>query len=510
MKAIGLIRTSTARQEVESQKSEVISLIKADGYSDKDIIVVGCAGASAIKIDEQYQQNIEEVYRIIDEGNVACVYAWGIDRIGRNEEVLMQFKNKLISKKVNLKIKNPSLSLLDDDGTVNQGVELAFSLFATMAKQEMETKKARFKRAKERNKKEGKFNGGRIMFGYSTDENGFFVENEEQSKVVRYIFTEYANSAKSTAKIAQEVQELKLVKQYSQKKSADHFVQEVLKNEAYLGGSVYPRIITDEMFYAAKQKLSDYRVLAKVRYTETPYYCQGLLKEQQNGTFKPMRVKKSEASYVSYWETSSISINNLDSLVIQILDEIIRKHDKDAAQREIENQKNRLAYRISTLKEREKNAVEAWEELEERYFLQRTASKSKYEELSSKLQLEVNGIRNEIQRAEAELKSLQNVEVQDVDLYSMTDEARQEMVRKYVGSIIFRKLDKWQAWISIEFIRPFSSGYSLTYNRKDKTYTTYFEGEPVTTQIRIIRDIKGRKRDYSNRNKNGRLCDVQG
>ena len=35
-------------------------------------------------------------------------------------------------------------------------------------------------------------------------------------------------------------------------------------------------------------------------------------------------------------------------------------------------------------------------------------------------------------------------------------------------------------------------------------------GEPVTTPIKIIRNIKGRKRDYSNRNKNGKLLDVQG
>ena len=516
MKVIGLIRTSTARQEVESQKAEIINMIKADGYSDNDIVIVGNAGASAIKLDEEYQNNINEVYNLIEKGDIKCVYAWGIDRIGRNEEVLMQFKNRLIKNGVNLKIKNPTLSLLDADGQVNQGVELAFSLFSTMAKQEMETKKARFKRAKERNKREGKFNGGKIMFGYTVKEDGTFDVYEPEAKVVRDIFTDYAYSTKSSAKIAQEYMELGFIKQYKQKTSADHFILEVLKNEAYIGCHEYkyPRLITDEVWEAVQQKLKDYRVLPKVRYTKTVYYCQGLVKEMSITFFPmyPMRVKKSEASYVSKSEKFSISINNLDSMVIQVMDDVIKKYDKDAAQKEVDTQKKRLSSRISSLKEKEKNAVEAWEELEERYFLQRTASKSKYEELSSKLQLEVDNLRDEISRAEAELRSLQDVVVEEVDLYSMTDEGRQAMVRKYIGGIFIRKLDKWCSEIYFLFIKGYSGTYGLTYNRRNKTFWNYCGegGEPVTTPIKIIRNIKGRKRDYSNRNKNGKLLDVQG
>lgn len=41
MKAIAIIRTSTDRQEVESQKKEVIELAKLDGYTEDNIIVIG-------------------------------------------------------------------------------------------------------------------------------------------------------------------------------------------------------------------------------------------------------------------------------------------------------------------------------------------------------------------------------------------------------------------------------------------------------------------------------------
>ena len=38
----------------------------ADGYSIEEIEVVGRAGASAIKVDEAYQENMNRVYELID------------------------------------------------------------------------------------------------------------------------------------------------------------------------------------------------------------------------------------------------------------------------------------------------------------------------------------------------------------------------------------------------------------------------------------------------------------
>ena len=53
-KAIVLVRTSTIKQEVESQRKEVIQFAINDGhYSEENIIEVGGKGVSAIKLDEQ-------------------------------------------------------------------------------------------------------------------------------------------------------------------------------------------------------------------------------------------------------------------------------------------------------------------------------------------------------------------------------------------------------------------------------------------------------------------------
>lgn len=251
MKAIGIVRISTVKQELEMQKFELQQFIKADGYADDDIIIIEGKGASAIKLDDYYMANMEKVKELVEAGGIGCVYAWAIDRIGRDEEFLMGFKKMLVSHKVNLKIKNPSLCLIDDDGNVNAGMEMAFSLFSTMAKQEMEQKKARFTRSKKRNSEQGKWNGGEyIKFGYKVDDNGFFVEDKEEADLVRKVFEMYATGNHTTTTIAKEMKELG-----HEQLANQVFISRILCCRGYLGEPIgdklknkYPRIISDERF----------------------------------------------------------------------------------------------------------------------------------------------------------------------------------------------------------------------------------------------------------------------
>lgn len=261
-KVIAIVRTSTTQQEIDSQRKEVLSMAIADGYSIDEIEVVGRAGASAIKVDEAYQENMNRVYELIDTiPTIEAVYAWAIDRIGRNEEILMKLKNTLINKKIQLVIKNPSLRLLEANGDVNAGVELAFSLFATMAKQEMEQKKARFNRARKRNDEKGKYNGGYVAYGYMV-KDGYIVINEEEAKIVRLIFTELASGKYSCDGLARELQDRGI--KFKGKKMLFSNVRGILKNKIYCGeqlntsGSVrnVPQIVSKELYDKATAAIS--------------------------------------------------------------------------------------------------------------------------------------------------------------------------------------------------------------------------------------------------------------
>lgn len=93
MKNIILIRTSTVKQEVESQKKETIEYAKSFGA--ENIVIIGGVGASAIKLDDQYLFNIQQVYKLIDEGDVQLrnttwsrrlfvFYLYNIEKYGYN------------------------------------------------------------------------------------------------------------------------------------------------------------------------------------------------------------------------------------------------------------------------------------------------------------------------------------------------------------------------------------------------------------------------------------------
>lgn len=261
-KVIALIRTSTIQQEIDSQREEVLSLILSDGYSMDEIEVVGEKGASAIKMDEAYLKNINRVYELIEQQPIKAVYAWAIDRIGRNRTMLNDFRETLIGKHIQLIIKNPELRLLNPDGSENSGIGLAFSLFAEMAVQEMQQKKARFARAKKRNSELGKANGGsrNIPFGYMKDANGYFIINEEEAEVVRLMFELHNSGKYSLNKLALELNERGY--NHRGKKFTNYFLRMFIKNTVVVGYSEfkgvvrkYPQIISKEIWEKAQTVL---------------------------------------------------------------------------------------------------------------------------------------------------------------------------------------------------------------------------------------------------------------
>lgn len=229
MKSILICRTSTSRQEIENQIKETKEFAIADGKQESDLVLVAKHGASAIKIDKAYQENMERVYREIEAGGVECVYAWALDRIGRNEVVMMQFKQFLVEHHVQLKIKNPALVLLNNDGSVNSGMEVAFTLYITLAKQEMEQKKARFERTRRAKLKKQQHTGGRVLFGYTVDENGYMAPEPEKASLVQDAFAKYATGEYSIESLTDKMK-------YSgwMDCTAENLFR-VLTNKAYIG-----------------------------------------------------------------------------------------------------------------------------------------------------------------------------------------------------------------------------------------------------------------------------------
>ena len=240
MKCLVMIRVSTEAQKLEDQHREMEVFCHNEGYDD--LVFVEDKGASAIKLNDQYRLMIEQVKEEIEKDpGITCFAVWELSRAFRNELVFQQVKMFLVERKIQFIVKNPYLKLLNPDGTVNSGMEIAVTLMATLAKQEMELKKERFKRAKKAMSAQGRYTGGHtIKFGYRVDEGGYFVIDEEKSKLVKLIFEMYSTGKWSVRKLYDELVERGYDINY-------HLINRMVADRSYIDGR-YPRMISQDLW----------------------------------------------------------------------------------------------------------------------------------------------------------------------------------------------------------------------------------------------------------------------
>ena len=258
-KVLIMVRASTEKQSVEDQHNEMAEFCRAEGYADEDMVWIEDKGASAAKVNEKYRQMIEDVKAEIEkEPQIDCFACWHLNRAFRTETVYIELKEFLVSHKVQMLIKNPYLRLLNPDGTVNKGMELAVGLLAILAKQDTEERKEKMHRSKKSKQARGQWCGGYYAYGYMLDENKFLVECPEDAEIVRLIFNLYSTGKYSYASLAQELHDRGITytnhhcnKPLTNAYFKTYSIAAIIKNKIYLGEKrnlTYPPLISQEIF----------------------------------------------------------------------------------------------------------------------------------------------------------------------------------------------------------------------------------------------------------------------
>lgn len=286
-KILVFVRASTEKQEIDDQKKEMQDFVKSMGYSDGDIVYLEDKGASAIKLNDKYLNMVDVLKEYIKAGSIECCAVWHMNRLGRNDEILIELKNLFIKHKIQFICKNPSIVLLNPDGSVNEGAELAFGLFATMVKQDMLEKKAKFKRAKSAMAKKGMYVGGKNRrYGYKVNENQYFVADENESKIVKLIFQLYSTGQYSAYSLSKELN--------SRGYNKDgvpfdrRFIAHILRSKQYTGEAVegqdmvYPPLITKELYEACESIASGNKII--LRQGKKLVICSKLIRCPECGT----------------------------------------------------------------------------------------------------------------------------------------------------------------------------------------------------------------------------------
>lgn len=260
-KVLIMVRTSTGGQSIQDQHNEMLDFVKHKGYKEEDCVWIEEQGASASKMDKRYKVMLQSIKDAINgDKEINCFACWHLNRAFRTEEAYIDIKNFLIPRKIQMLVKNPSLELLNPDGSINNGMELAMGLFAILNKQDNEERKAKFKRAKSEMARKGMYTGGRNArkFGYAIDENKYFVEDETEGAIVKLIFQLYSTGEYSTYSLADELNSRGYT--HNGKPFDGTFVGNLLKSQQYTGvpdkkwnDRIYPPIISEEIFNICRE-----------------------------------------------------------------------------------------------------------------------------------------------------------------------------------------------------------------------------------------------------------------
>lgn len=217
-KCILLVRVSTERQHFDAQMQELFDMALKDGYKESDIIAIA-EKESGIKLKEDERKGLLRMKETIAAETINCVYAWEISRISRKQSVLYSILEYLQERNINLIIKEPYISLLNEDGTTNDASMTIFSLYATLSESEMRNKRVRMQRGVEENAKKGKFNGGKyIKYGYCVNSENYIIPNHTKDplrngnnvsevEIVQMIYEMHSTRLYSCASLAKELDE---------------------------------------------------------------------------------------------------------------------------------------------------------------------------------------------------------------------------------------------------------------------------------------------------------------
>lgn len=344
MKAILLVRVSTSTQDFEAQLSELKVYAKSKGFNNYVVIT---DKESAIKLSEEERNGINTMKEFIENDNeIKAVFVWEISRLARTQKVLYSVRDYLIERKVNLYIKDKNYILLNKDGNVNEDTSILFTLFGYFAESEMKLKKERFARARKEKAEKGKFNGGKCLYGYYVDNDGYLQIKEDEAEQVRYIFNRYSTGDVSIRELTKEC---KLNNKYEGFWNINN-LSGYLKNTQYVGYKdtnkytrIYPQIISKELFDKCRNVAEKNNYSAKPRRN---YLLTGVLKCPECGQNYTGNAHSNSyicLSKLSYKGDKCCSTNVSISIVEAIIWDITVRSESYSPSNILDNVKDNLA-----------------------------------------------------------------------------------------------------------------------------------------------------------------------
>lgn len=468
-KIIILSRISTAPQSIESQTNDLIREAERLGYDKKHHIIIESV-ESAIKLSEEERIGLQKLkYYIETDKDVDCVICWEPSRLSRQQKTLYSIRDYLISKKIQLYILNPYMKLLTDDRTqMDTTANIVFSLFSTIAENEMMIKKERFMRAKNELTKQGKKSAGAVIFGYMKDKDKNCILHPLHSKIITDIFTHYAENEDTSLWETYKYASTKWPEIFPMTEyiKGQHKIRHFFETEYYYKGNwCYPPIISEELWNKVHDKMSKAR--CKPRYnTKLNYLGRGKVRCKECGNIMTGIGGNVNAYCCCTDKLHSLQIN------IDIMDWIIWEEVRVAANiaSSLDNSSKIIEINTKiTNKKTEYSQIESY--INEKtlkldklvaLYLDDKIDNNIYNRRYDELNKDINDKRKQLETIQSQINELESIltnnnitEIKPVLLDDITDfDIKLEYVRKYLKNVILSRQEDRSILIEFEWMMP--------------------------------------------------------
>ena len=488
-KIIILARISTSPQDIQSQTNDLKREAKRLGFDEQNQIIIETI-ESAIKLSEEERLGIQIMkHHIESDPSIDCVICWEPSRLARRQDVLYSIREYLFRHKIQLYILNPPVKLLTDDrNSYEPNANTVFSLFATLAENEMMIKKERFLRAKNEMREKGQKFGGATIFGYIKNEEKKCVPHPLHSKIIIDLFNHYVTTDSSlydtyiyaTGKWSD-------IFPATEYKKAQHKIKHFFDTEVYVTGNwCYPPLITKEVWDKAHDKMSKAKCNARYNCKRDllcrgKIYCGycgrmmtgcgGNVKAYVCGTNKlhSMQINSEIADWIMWEETRTII--NLNSSF-----EITKKINEIQSELDSKNTlKIQYEERIKSLKEQSGKLLDVYmnNRVSGDIFNKKMDDINEnikiYSEKINKLNAEISTFQTMIEDTQRNL-SIKPINVDKIDDFS----TKMDFVRKYISKMIIKRDERpHTTHITFEYAMPVispRSEYLYIYKNQANTH----------------------------------------
>ena len=439
-KCLLFIRTSTSKQETESQLKETKEYAESLGYNE--FVTIGKAGASAYKVADEYLALIDEMKSTVEKDpEIKAVVCWAMNRLFRNIKMADELKEWFVDNKIQLEIKEPHIKLLEDDGTLSNSSEMVFHFFAVFNKQQIDELRKKSSRAKRRDKELHKYIGGYMPpFGYRLDENKFIVPDPVQAPIVSEIFDLYATGEFSYPQLVKEINE-----RHGTNLQV-HSIFNFLKRKDYYNNTSYPPIITESQFKACEEERK--RCTAKPSAYKHYTFANRLIKCPKCGKGYTATERKYICHKLNHCGTPTISTANLDGLLWLIASHLESERLMNASVKdEYIQRKAVLEQKIASVD----NYTKRWEKIRQnlkKALIQGTLDADDYTDGIKKVEAEEKDTNENVVVWKAQIAELDKLIEEDTKsimrileisghINSMDEQEMRSMVRRWIKQITF-------------------------------------------------------------------------